>query len=164
MFATLTEKLIAAGLLIVAIAGAFGTYTFHERHLGAAAKVAELKVSSDKLVIAATKKVADLTTQHAAQVAAIVGVLDNERKVSVAQSGADALRLREYDTYRSQHPAIRGSATGPGVASAGGGGSSGDDERLTSLEQVALQLATADRDGKNALSACMADRNDLAGK
>lgn len=150
--------------LIIAVLIGFGSYTIHERHVGAAKEVAALEKSSKKLQDAAVKKVAALTTEHATQVATIIGVIDNERKANAAKSASDAERLREYDAYRRAHSAVDRPASGPGDQGGGDGSAPTVDNLLSSLEQVGLQLATANRLAKTALTSCMIERESLTGK
>lgn len=150
--------------LIIAVLIGFGSYTIHERHVGAAKEVAALEKSSEKLQDAAVKKVAALTTEHATQVATIIGVIDNERKANAAKSASDAERLREYDAYRRAHSSMDRPASGPGDQGGGDGSAPTVDNLLSSLEQVGLQLATANRLAKTALTSCMIERESLTGK
>lgn len=164
MFATLQAKAIAALAVLLLGGGLFGWYTIHERHKGEAIEITALKKSSAALLKTANDKNAALTADHAKQVAAIIGVIDNERKANAARAASDADRLREYDAYRRQHPAVASAASGPANQAAGDGGPVGNDAIFSSLEQVAGQLADSTREGSTALIACMADRDKLTGK
>lgn len=164
MFPTLQAKLIAAALLLLVLAGAFGTYTYHERHVGAEAKVEQLKMSSAKLIQKADEHIAALNSTHAAAVAAILETAHAQHETDLLQHTSDADRLREYDAYRRSHPAVASASSGPGNQSAGSVSVVTDDDRLTSLEQVALGLATAGRDSQSALKSCTVERDSLTGK
>ncbi len=54
------KDLASYGAIIVALLAAFGTYTIHERHIGAAHETAALKASSDKLIAQTAKQTAEL--------------------------------------------------------------------------------------------------------
>lgn len=164
MFPTLQAKLIAGALLLLVLAGAFGTYTYHERHVGAEAKVEQLKMSSAKLIQKADEQIAANNSTHAAVVAAIKETADAQHQIDTARNASDADRLREYDAYRRLHPAVGSPASGQGNPSAGGSGVVGDGDRLTSLEQVALDLAVAGRSSLSALKSCTVERDSLTGK
>lgn len=164
MFATLEAKVIAGVALLLILGVGFTAYTFYERHKGAATELVKLKSSSDALLKTANAKIAILTADHAKQVAAIIGVIDNERKANAAQSASDSDRLREYDAYRRQHPAVASTGGGPKDQGSGDGVAIGDDAILSSLEQVAGKLADSARTGETALNACMAERDGLTGK
>jgi hypothetical protein len=150
--------------LILALIGGFVSYTIHERHLGAAHEVAALKKSSNTLQAAAVKHNAEIAKAYAASSSKIVGDLNAQLKTASDQHDSDAQRLREYDTYRSAHPAVGSAGSAVGVVAAGNESSNGLDQRLASLEQVALGLATADREVSDSLTACIAERNSLTGK
>jgi hypothetical protein len=96
--------------------------------------------------------------------AAITEKADENDKASAAQHESDAQRLRDYDAYRSSHPALESAGSGTQPQAAGTPGDNGVERSLSSLEQVALDLAGSLRDDQNALSACMADRDGLTGK
>lgn len=150
--------------LIIAVLIGFGSYTIHERHVGAAKEVAALTKSSDELNRKADAKIVKLNTEHATQVATIIGVIDNERKANVSAAASDAQRLREYDAYRRSHPAVGSPASGPGDQSGRGGSADSTDDILQRLELVGLQLAAANRLAKTALTSCMIERESLTGK
>lgn len=164
MFPTLQAKLIAGALLLLVLAGAFGTYTYHERHVGAEAKVEQLKMSSAKLIQKADEQIAANNSTHAAVVAAIKETADAQHQIDTARNASDADRLREYDAYRRLHSAVGSPASGQGNPSAGGSSVVGDGDRLTSLEQVALDLAVAGRSSLSALKSCTVERDSLTGK
>jgi len=60
LLALIPGKDLAYGAIIVALLAAFGAYTIHERHIGAAHETAALKASSDKLIAQTAKQTADL--------------------------------------------------------------------------------------------------------
>jgi hypothetical protein len=60
LLALIPGKDLAYGAIIVALLAAFGAYTIHERHIGAAHETAALKASSAKLQAETDKKTADL--------------------------------------------------------------------------------------------------------
>lgn len=164
MFATLEAKVIAAvALLLIAVCG-FAAYTFYERHKGATVELAKMKSSSDALLAAANAKIATLTADHAKQVAAIIGVIDNERKANAVSSASDAERLREYDAYRRQHPAVASAGGGPANQGAGANSAGQGEDFVSELGQAGVSLAGALRDSGTALNACTVERDGLTGK
>jgi hypothetical protein len=143
----------------------FGVYEYkHIEAKGAAHEIAALQASSKTLTDAATKQVAETAANYATTVAAITEKADENDKASAAQHESDAQRLRDYDAYRSSHPALESAGSGTQPQAAGTPGDNGVERSLSSLEQVALDLAGSLRDDQNALSACMADRDGLTGK
>jgi hypothetical protein len=150
--------------LIAALLGGFAAYTIHERNLGAAHEVATLKKSSDELQAKAAAHVAQVAKAYSTASTVNLENLNAQLKAASDQHDSDAQRLREYDAYRRAHPAVASAQTGSGIGVSGGSGTSEDDGRFASLEQVALQLATAGREVNSSLSACMADRDALTGK
>jgi hypothetical protein len=158
----LRDYIYAAAIIILLIA--FGWYTVHERDVGQAKEIAALRASSDKLLANANKTIATLTAQHAAEVAQVKENLNAQIQAANAQHDSDLQRLRAYDAYRHSHPALPGAVAGPAASTANASGSGSLDERLTSLELVALQLAAAGREVDASLTACLADRNALTGK
>ena len=164
MFPTLQAKLIAGALLFLTLAGAFGTYTFHERHIGAAAEITKLKESSAKLVQHADEQIATLTKQHAAVVVAVTEKADEQHRIDSLQHTSDSDRLRQFDTYRRQHPAVQSTASGSTDQAGGNGSAGGNDDSVGRLERSALELADATRAGKVALESCMAERDSLTSK
>jgi hypothetical protein len=152
------------GGIIVAILAGFGWYTVHERDLGKASEVAALKKSSDELQAKAAAHVAQVAKAYSTASTVNLENLNAQLKAASDQHDSDAQRLREYDAYRRTHPAVASAQTGSGFGSAGSQSSNGYDEQFASLEQVALQLATAGREVNASLAACMADRTTLTGK
>ena len=152
------------GGIIVAILAGFGWYTVHERNIGAAHETAALKASSDKLQAAAQKQIAQLTTQHAADTAKILGNLHDEQNRNAMLSDSDARRLRQFDAYRRAHPALGSTAGKPGTVASGTASTPDVGELTQRLEQVAGELANATRAASSTLSACMADRDSITGK
>jgi len=152
------------GAVIVALLVGFGWYTHHERALGAAHEVAALKISSDKLEKAAAKQVTQTAADYAATLSTVKENLDAQLQTASTQHESDALRLRDYDTYRRQHPALGSAGAGPGAQPAGSTGPGADESRLASLEQMALELADGGRAVSAALTACVKDRDSLTGK
>lgn len=150
--------------LIIAVLIGFGSYTIHERHVGAAKEVAALTKSSDELNRKADAKIVKLNTEHATQVATIIGVIDNERKANVSAAASDAQRLREYDAYRRAHPPVGRPASGPQDQNDGSGSADKNADRSFELEQDALNLADAGRSVLTALGSCMIERDSLTGK
>lgn len=149
---------------LIAIALAFGTYTYHERAIGAAKEIAALKVSSDALQKAADAKVQQLATDYAATVAAHTETFDAQTKVVSAQLSDAAKRVSDYDAYRRSHQTVGGPASAAAIAGSGKSGPSGVDDQFASLEQVALELASSTAHSVIALNMCMADRDSLTGK
>lgn len=152
-----------SGIIALLIAG--GLYERH--HLiseGQAHEIAVLKDSSDKLVAAANAKIVNLNMAHLAQVKSIVGVLNEQQRTNSLQSASDAQRLREYDAYRSAHPAMGSPALKPKDSGSGVSSAPGSSDIVSRLGSVGLELAGAVRDGQNALKSCIAERNDLTGK
>ncbi len=150
--------------LILVLMGGFVSYTIHERHLGAAHEIAALKKSSDELQAKAAAHVAAVAKSYSTASTSNLETLNAQLKIASAQHDSDAQRLREYDAYRRAHSTVASAQAGSGVGGQGAGSSSEDDGRFSSLEQVALGLATAGREVNSVLSACMSDRNALTGK
>jgi len=154
---------VYSGVIVALIA--FGVY--ERNHLideGEQRETAAVQAASEKAEAAAEAKIVNLNVQHAAEVASVKGALNVQLQTVSAQHDADAQRLREYDAYRAAHPAMASAQARSGTANAGAAGGVGDDDRLSSLEQVALGLATAGARVNAALTACMADRDGLDGK
>ena len=136
----------------------------HLKAEGAAHEVAALKVSSDKLIAQETAHVALVAKTYAASAAKTTETLDEQTQATAAAQSDAAQRLSDFNAYRRSHSAVA-SAGGAGANQGAGTDSGGSDsERLSSLEQVALDLAGAAAAGRNALSACMAERDALTGK
>ncbi len=152
------------GGAILALLIGFGWYTAHERNIGKAHELAVLQESSQKLQAAAEAKVAALSAQHASEVSTIKVNYEAQHTADSLQHDTDTQRLRNFDAYRRQHEAMDHPATGPGAGPTVASGAVSDGERLTSLEQVALNLAAAGRSVSESLTACTADRAALAGK
>ncbi len=157
------KDLVYGGIIIALILS--GIYEVH--HLkaeGAAHEIAALQKSSAALQADAAKQVAETATNYATTVATITEKADEDAKASTAQHESDAQRLREYDAYRSQHPALASAGSGSNDAAKGAPGDNGVERSLDGLEQVALNLAAALRGDQDALAECMADRDGLVGK
>jgi hypothetical protein len=152
------------GALIVGL----GCFIVYERyHLiaeGKAETLAALQKSSVALTAKAQAQIVATATAYTASAAKITGDLDAQVKAAAALHVSDAERLREYDAYRRNHPALAGTVAPGGTQSAGSSGPSTNDAELASLEQVALGLATSGREVNAALSACMAERESIDGK
>lgn len=125
---------------------------------------ADMLAQSDKLEKAAEAAIAQLTTQHAADTAKILGDLHVQQQTNRALAATDTERLRQFNAYRRAHPALASAASGPQPASSGAIGPAEIGGLFDSLEQVAVQLADANRDASAALKGCMADRDSLTGK
>lgn len=154
---------VYGGIIAALIAGGI-YYTHHERVVGAAHEVAALKASSDKLNAQADAKVAQLTAQHSQEVTSIQETLNAQLKTASTLHASDVQRLREYDSYRHSNPSVGSAAAGSDADQSGTKGAEGSADIFDQLESVALDLATADREGSAALNACIADRNALTGK
>jgi len=150
--------------VIVALLTAFGIYTVHERHEGEAHEIAALKKSSDALQAKEAAHVIAVAKAYADSANANEEKLNAQLQAAADQHNSDADRLREYDAYRRTHKDVGSPQTGSGTDGAGNQSTSGYEDQLASLEQVALGLATAGREMNAALTACMADRNSLVGK
>lgn len=167
MLATLEAKALGALAVIAVLGMLFGAYKVHEHRIVAEAKAAEveqLKMSSAKLIQKADEQIAANNSTHAAVVAAIKETADAQHQIDTARNASDADRLREYDAYRRLHPAVGSPASGQGDPGAGSSSVVGDGDRLTSLEQVALDLAVAGRSSLSALKSCTVERDSLTGK
>ena len=152
------------GAIIVALITFYNVHVHNLETQAAAHEVAALKISSDKLQQAAAKQVTQTAADYAASLSTIKGNLDEQVKVAATQHDSDAQRLRDYDAYRRQHPALGSTAGGPGSPASGAGSTISVDDVLGSMEQAGLSLATAVRLDSSALAACMADRDALTGK
>ena len=154
---------IYAGLGVALLA--FGGYEIH--HLkaeGAAHEVAALQKSSAELTAKAVAHNAEIGKAYVASAAKITGDLNAQIDIANAQHTSDAQRLRDYDTYRRQHPAVASTGS-PGGAPVAGTSSAGQGEDFVSeLGLAGVSLADSLRDVNAALSACTADRNSLTGK
>lgn len=150
------------GALIVGLI----VFGIHERnHLiaeGAAHEAAALKESSDKLIAQETAHVALVAKTYAAQAAKTTETLDEQTQATAAAQSDAAQRLRNYDAYRRSHPDV--ASTGQPATDTGASGAGANGQRFSSLEQVALQLAGAAAASRDALAACMTDRDALTGK
>jgi len=149
---------------LIAIALAFGTYTYHERAIGAAKEIAALKVSSDALQKAADAKVQQLATDYAATVAAHTETFDAQTQVDATQHASDLKRLSDFDAYRRSHEAVGGPGSGPAAAGQGTASTFDVDAVIAGLEHVSIELADSTRATAAALKLCMADRDSLTGK
>ena len=136
----------------------------HLKAEGAAHEVAALKVSSDKLISQETAHVALVAKTYAASAAKTTETLDEQTQATAAAQSDAAQRLSDFNAYRRSHPTVASAGGAGGSAGQGTGSGGSDSERLSSLEQVALDLAGAAAAGRNALSACMAERDALTGK
>ena len=136
----------------------------HLKAEGAAHEVAALKVSSDKLIAQETAHVALVAKTYAASAAKTTETLDEQTQATAAAQSDAAQRLSDFNAYRRSHPTVASAGGAGGSAGQGTGSGGSDSERLSSLEQVALDLAGAVAAGRNALSACMAERDALTGK
>ncbi len=123
-----------------------------------------LKKSSDELQAKAAAHVALVAKAYSTASTANLEKLNDQLKAASDQHDSDAQRLREYDTYRRAHPVVASTQAGSGTGGAGTSSASEDEGRFASLEQVALQLATAGREVTSVLTACMVDRDALTGK
>ena len=152
------------GALIVGLI-LFGIHEVnHLKAEGAAHEVAALKVSSDKLIAQEAAHVAQVAKAYAASAAKTTETLDEQTQATAAAQSDAAQRLSDFNAYRRSHPTVASTGGAGGSADQGTGSGGSDSERLSSLEQVALDLAGAAAAGRNALSACMAERDALTGK
>ena len=149
---------------IVSLLIAFGIYTHHERSVGAAREVAAYTAASQKAEAAAEKRITTLNTQHAAEVAAVEEKLSEANKANDALAARDAQRLREFAAYRQSHARVAGAPAVAAAPAAGANGPQQGSDSLTSLGNVAQQLADAARYLDSALTACQNDRQSLVGK
>jgi hypothetical protein len=164
LFALIPGKDLVYGALIVALL-AFGIYERH--HLiaeGEQHELAALKLSSGRLQAAAQKQVAATAADYANTLSTVKENLDAQIKTASAQHDSDARRLRDFDAYRSQHPALASAPAGQGPVGQGSSSPSSNEHELASLEQVASGLADAGREVSIALTACVNERAALTGK
>lgn len=150
--------------LFVALISGFLYYRHSLIVEGEHTEAAAVTVATHKAEAAAALQIAQLTKDHETAVTKVKEDTDEKLKVVSTQHESDAQRLREYDTYRRQHPALPRPASGSGNQATGDGGTVPDDARFASLEQVALGSTTAGRVLAVALAACMTERDDLVGK
>lgn len=169
MIAALLAKLVPIrdwiylGIFVAMVAGFF--YYRHSLIVeGEHTEAAAVQVASNKAIAAANIQIAQLTKDHENAVAKIQVATTAQLQAVAVQHDSDLERLREYDAYRRAHPAVQSVPSGSGNQAAGNGGAVTDDDRLSSLEQVGLGLATAVNTGRVALNACMKERDDLVGK
>lgn len=152
------------GGIIVALLAGFGVYTVHERHLGAAHEVAALQKSSAALQAKAQEHIIEVAKAYTDSFNANEEKLNAQLQAASDQHDSDAQRLRDYDAYRSAHSAVARAANAPATPVSGASGTDDLEQRIASLEQVALSLADADRQIEAALAACIRDRDSLTGK
>ena len=150
---------------LIALLLSLGLYERH--HLlteGAQRQEAVVQAASAKVQADAAKQTAAVAAAYAGTVTGLQETIDAQTQAAALQHNTDSQRLRDYDAYRRAHPAL-GSPTG-GLPAAGEGSESaaGADASLGSLEQVALGLAGAAANARDALNVCMADRAALVGK
>ena len=157
-------KDIFYGALIIALL-LFGWHEVnHLKAEGATKEVAALKISSDKLVAQEAAHVALVAKTYAAAAANTQGKLDAQIQANTALASNDANRVREYNAYRSQHPAMASAGGTVGSSGQGTGSASQSEDFAGELGQAGVSLADALRDSNAALGACMKDRDDLTGK
>lgn len=146
--------------LVVAV-GILGLHIYndgvnHEKvAVAAASSAAEAKAIKQNAATQAT---------YVAQVNTITETSSAQLETATAQHDSDVERVRDFDSYRSIHAAVAPTSSGPAPVSAGVPSGDSDSERLSSLEDVALQLAGAAADSDIALRACIKDRDALTGK
>lgn len=154
-----------AYLTLLVLALVFGAYEYdHLIDEGINREKAAYALAAQRTEAAAEAKIVNLNVQNAADVAKVKSQYAAQHEADVAQSAADAIRLREYDVYRQAHPSVGCAASGPGAASATAGCGSVDEQRIERLELVANELATAGRQTRDALNSCLANRSLLTGK
>lgn len=151
------------GLFLSLIAGSV-VFVHHERQIGASHEAVQVRAASDKAEHDAQVKIDNLNKLHTSDVETIRGAYETQRKVDSDKHDSDAQRLREYDAYRRSHQTVGGPAAGPGAVPSRDGGVPSNDDRFSSLEQVALDLAAGGRSVLNSLNACRMDRDKLTGK
>lgn len=158
------SKLYIYAAALLGLALAFGTYTYHERAIGAAKEIATLKASSDALVKANAAALTKLSTDYAATIVAHQETFDAQTQADATQHTSDLKRLSDFDAYRRLYAAMASARSGPAAAGQGTPSSFDVETVLASLEPVALALADSTRDTAAALTLCMADRDSLTGK
>lgn len=162
----LRTKVIIVAVLLGLVGGiSFLTYErFHLINEGVEKEKAAFAAGSAKAEKEAADKITKLTADHYDDIATIEANYEHTIQANDAAHASDAERLRAYDAYRKAHPVLGGAGGGTGATPAGDGGAPTVDDRLESLEQVALGLATAGRGLDAALVLCEEDRDHLKGK
>lgn len=158
----MTEARIIFGLVaLLAILGAFGTYTFHERAVGAKSELTDLQQSSAKLLKEDQVKIDDLTKKYGDATTALEVKTDEADKANAAAHDSDAQRLRDFYTYRDQLSKLQSAAKPASAASNGNSGTGKSEDFIGELGLAGVSLADALRDTVTALNACMIDRNSV---
>lgn len=162
----LRTKVIIVAVLVGLVGGiSFLTYErFHLINEGVEKEKAAFAAGSAQAEKTAENRITALNTQHYQDVADMENRYEHTIQGIEAAHASDAERLRAYDAYRKAHPVLGGASGGTGATPAGDGSPQSVDDRLESLEQVALGLATAGRGLDAALSLCEEDRDHLKGK
>ena len=159
MIAALIARLGLPAWVLEVILGALllGGGILYFEHRGAQHELAKLQVSSAKLIAKANEAIATETKQHAADVAANKGKLDEALAVAAGAAADRDQRVREFDAYRKAHSGLPRPAGGPVAASDGecGARSCGDlaselavrgDELARSVGELSAALQSAQRD------------------
>lgn len=150
-------------LVILLISGGI----YERQHLideGKAKEIVSVKVASEKAEAAAEAKIINLNVAHEADIVKVQKTYEDTAKADAVLHDSDAQRLREYDAYRRIHEAVGSAASGLQANSGGSKVDPGLEQRVTELERLALQLATAGREIEAALAACSTERDSLNGK
>lgn len=116
----------------------------------------ELKAAQDQIVA--------LNIQHGKDLAAQEAVYEAQRNADDLQHSSDLDRVRQLDAARAGRAALAGATAGQGSGTSCNRGPGEAEQRLRSLEQVAAELADADRGALAAIGEIVAERDALIGR
>ena len=150
---------------IAALLIGFGVFVHHERSVGAANELHSVQTASARVQAAADKKIADLTAQHAATVAAIQETQSVQLKAAAADSATLAGRLRDYEAGHScPGPVLAGASAAPASSAAGAGGNSQTQGGPGAVESDLEALIAAAEHDTAVVNAERSERDSLTGK
>lgn len=152
-------RLAACGALLAAIC----IWLLWHDHKIIAAHDAQLVATGAAIKAHAEKRIADLTLQHAAEVAANQGKLDEALKTNGALSDSLDQRVRDFEAYRRSHPSVAGSSSGSSAAVSGECGALSCGELASRALQDSEQLARSVGELSAVLPGCQRDRDSLTG-
>lgn len=156
-------RLALCGVVLAAIGAWMAYERFHLIDEGEARQLAKMKVSSDKLLATAQANIVKETEAHAADVAANQVKLDEQLKANSVLSDALNKRVRDFDAYRRQHPALAGSPGGPSSASPGECGAISCGDLASQSLQDSDELARSVGELRAVLQSAQRERDSLIG-
>lgn len=154
---------IFIALAVIAAGGAF--YYRHSLIVeGKDKEIAVLKASSDKLLAATAKQIAQNEADYLKAVDTILGIHNDQVKALSDQHDVDVVRLRQLDADRGKYAALASAAAARGNCSQYQEINGRLESSIANLEQVALGLRTAGDELNASLAEVSAERDQLAGK